>query len=855
MMISSGARFGPYEIIGPIGAGGMGEVYRAKDPRLKREVAIKILPEEAEANADRQKRFQREAQAASALNHPNILTIYDIGNEGGRNYIVSELVLGEPLRNLIAKGPVPARKLLSLAVQVADGLASAHKAGIVHRDLKPENIMVTEDSQVKILDFGLAKLTTAEPAAEYARTESRQLTETGMIQGTVPYMSPEQASGSEVDFRSDQFSFGLVLYEMVSGKRAFQRNTSPQILSAIISEEPEPISVLSPKTPAPLQWLIARCMAKDPRQRYDSTADLFRDLRDLRDYYSESNLTQSSPALSQASKSAGSKHLLLIGSLLLLASLASFLAGKRFGSGAKDQANEKPVQSFQLLTFNHGFINSARFTPDGNTVVYGAAWGGHPFSLYSTRLDGPESVAVSLPPANLLAVSSSGELALALPNETLARAPIGGGAPREVLENVRFADWSPDGKELVVARSVNGMDRIEYPIGKVLYETPGSIYSPRVSPQGDLVAFVENPEGAIWAVGVVNRTGEKKTFSAKWNRLSGLSWSPSGQEILVSFAVDRSTSAFGAFTLSGQFRSIATMDGGISLEDISSKGDSLLNRGHFRFETRGLPFGQVTESDFSWLSRSIISGLSADGQTLIMNEGRVIYLRKADGSPAVKLGEGKSLALSPDGRFVLAVAPTDTPQLILLPTGPGDVKPVQPGKITDFDFAGFFPDGKRIVISGIEPGHSWRLYVQDLAGGLPHPFTPDGVFTFAAAPISRDGKWVAGLASTAQGSRSYLYPIDGGEARPLSDLTQADSVLAWSEDGRSIYVTNPGQFPVRIYRMDLSSGKKELWKEITIPDTAGVDGVVNILIAPDAKAYFYSYLRRLSELYLATGLK
>ena len=280
-----GSRFGAYEILSPLGAGGLGEVYRARDTRLGREVAIKILPGNLHPDRRRIERFEQEARSASALNHPNIVTIYELGEVDGTSYISMELVEGEAVRELLASGSIPLPKVIQIAAQIADGLAKAHSAGIVHRDLKPENVMVSRDGLVKILDFGVAKLA---PGVSAETLDTRPLqTLPGTVMGTLEYMSPEQASGLEVDFRSDQFSFGSVLYEMLTGKPAFQRGSMAETMAAILRDQLEPISLLNPETPAPLCWVVERCLDKRPQQRYSSTRDLLRDLVATRDRLSE----------------------------------------------------------------------------------------------------------------------------------------------------------------------------------------------------------------------------------------------------------------------------------------------------------------------------------------------------------------------------------------------------------------------------------------------------------------------------------------------------------------------------------------------------------------------------------------
>src|SRR5512140_2618615 len=284
-MLENAARLGPYEILAPLGAGGMGEVYRARDTRLSRAIALKVLPTELSGGPDRLKRFEREARAASSLNHPNVVTIYEIGESDGVRYIAMELVEGRTLRSLLADGPIATKRLLAIAAQIADALARAHGAGIVHRDLKPENVMITDGGLVKVLDFGLAKL--SEPLGPTSDTKSPTAsagTAAGGLLGTVGYMSPEQARGEPADFRSDQFSLGAVLYELSTGRRAFARGSGVQTLAAVIEDEPEPIAALSPKTPALFRWIVERCLAKDPTERYSSTEDLAKQLADIRDH-------------------------------------------------------------------------------------------------------------------------------------------------------------------------------------------------------------------------------------------------------------------------------------------------------------------------------------------------------------------------------------------------------------------------------------------------------------------------------------------------------------------------------------------------------------------------------------------
>jgi predicted Ser/Thr protein kinase len=495
MTLEAGARLGPYQIVAPLGAGGMGEVYRAHDPRLGRDVAVKTLPAGLAATPERRARFEQEARAASALHHPNIITILDVGEDDGVAWIAMELVEGKTLRELLAAGQLATRKSLEIAVQVADALAKAHAAGILHRDLKPDNVMISKDGYVKILDFGLAKLAEPDGGQSSERsTMARPLTGSGVVLGTAGYMSPEQAAGRETDFRSDQFALGAILFEMATGARPFQRPTVAETLAAIIREEPEPIARLNPRAPAPLRWITERCLAKDPDDRFASTRDLARDLASLRDHLSET--TSSAEALPAPRGSARWR---------MPAAIAAVALALGFGLGALAfrRAATDAVE-FDQLSYRRGTVLSARFAPDGQSVVYSAAWEGRAPEVFSVRFDSPESRSLGLPAAEVFSVSASGEMALGLNRRytfgwerqgTLARAPLGGGtAPREMLEGVLAADWAPDGQALAVARDAGEKRRLEFPLGKVLYETAGWIDEVHVSPDGSHVAFVDHPE-------------------------------------------------------------------------------------------------------------------------------------------------------------------------------------------------------------------------------------------------------------------------------------------------------------------------------------------------------------------------
>ena len=463
MSLTAGSLCGPYEILGLLGTGGMGEVYRARDAKLGRQVAIKVLGIEALANPSAIRRFQHEARAASALNHPGIVTIHDIGELDGQFFIVMELVEGTTLRQLLGRGRPQLKKTLQIASQLADALAKAHEAGIVHCDVKPENVMVTSEGHVKIVDFGLAKLADPAAATSGADRPIGDRTTERMVFGTVGYMSPEQASGEPADFRADQFAFGAILYELATGSRAFHRPTSAETLSMIIRGEPERPLSLNPSLPLPLAWTIERCLSKDPADRYASTRDLARDVQTLRDHTGD---WHAADGLRLAARMRRPKWL-AAGAIVLVTALGVAGTAVYFaiGAGIRRARENAPAPTFQQLTFRRGLLQNARFAPDGQTIIYAAGWGGDPIRLFETRPLGPESRPIGPLSAGLASVSSTGEVALIQNCQldwgscvgTLARMPLAGTTPRPVLEDVVSADWTPDGRELAAIQITGGI--------------------------------------------------------------------------------------------------------------------------------------------------------------------------------------------------------------------------------------------------------------------------------------------------------------------------------------------------------------------------------------------------------------
>ncbi len=853
-----GQQLGHYQVLSLLGAGGMGEAYRARDARLERDVAIKVLPAALAGDADRLRRFQQEARAVAALNHPNIISVFELGMHQDAPYVVSELLEGETLRARLRGGPIAPRKAIEYAQQIARGLAAAHDKGIVHRDLKPENVFLTHDGTVKVLDFGLAKLT--RPEASEVQTSAPTLpsqTDPGTVMGTMGYMSPEQVRGMVTDHRTDIFALGAIFYEMLTGARAFQGVTPADTASAILREDPPEIPLSSRSLPPGVEHILRHCLEKNPAERFQSARDLAFDLERLSGI---SGATSAVPAL-PAERARASRKIVLAAAALVLLAAAAFFAGRQSAGGGATAADLK----VQRLTFRRGFVWRARFAPDGQTIVYGGAWDDKPMEIFSTRSESPESRALGMEGADLLAISSTGELAISLHNRfthafatngMLARAPLAGGAPREVLAGVAEADWSPDGSALAVVRNLpNRAQQLEFPLGKVLYKNEeGFISNIRVSPQGDRVAFLDHPE---WGddygfVSVVDLAGKKTQLTENWSE-RGLAWSPGGREIWYTAA--REAGAIGrplhAVSLTGEVRTILRDVGALTLQDISHDGRVLLTHESERRGIVAYSAGDTQERDWSWFDRSYARDISADGKTILFDEtgegaGKdyTVYLRKLDGSPAVRLGDGHGVSLSPDGKW--AVASRRSGEMLALPTGAGEPRKLATATFQRRFFAEWFPDGKRLLLVGAAPGKGARMYVVDFPDGKPRPIAPEG---HVGRWVSPDGKSIAGQGPD---GRCALYPVDGGTPQPRPCFS--GQPLRWAADGRTLFVRE-GQVPARIYRLDLATGRKELWKEIRPSDPAGTYRMDSLLITPDGKTYAYTYRRVLSDLYMIEGLK
>ncbi len=874
MGLAVGTKVGPYEIVAPIGAGGMGEVYRARDSRLGRDVALKVLPASVSADPAPLRRFEQEARAAGALNHPNIAAVYDVGTGEGWPYIVSELLEGETLRSRMAGTALPLRKAVDYGVQIARGLAAAHDKRVVHRDLKPENLFVTKDGQVKILDFGLAKLSgreASEQVAQLSQLETESGTAPGTILGTVGYMSPEQVQGLPADHRSDIFSLGAVVLEMLTGRRAFSAPTTAETMVAILKQDPlhSPTSVpgLSPG----LERVLRHCLEKSPTERFQSARDLAFDLEALSIAGDIGAGLDSAGWLPKRSRAALTLAVALAAIAAVVATVGALKARSR---------GVAPAVSFRQLTFRLGGISAARFTPDGQTIVYSAAWENNSWEVFTTRPEGGGSRPLGYPGARLLSISATGELAILLlppgataggpgasfgymSGGTLARVALAGGVPREVLEDILDADWAPDGQSLAVARWIEGKCRLEFPVGQLLYESAETILSVRVSPDGQRVAFLQALAGhgnlaTSFLVGVVDRTGKHHELSQAWYP-TGMAWSPSGKEVWVSVPDERGATDLRAVTLAGKERLVGRFPGFAGFGDVSRDGRALILDDNGRHFTLFRGPGEMSERNLSWHHDSTVTDLSADGRNLLFSAinfggGRDhgVYLRRSDGSPAVLLGDGFGYGLSPDGRWVLSFRVGGARlEFVLLPTRAGEPIRIADALPASFHGASWLPDSRSFVFSGGSPGEAARLYLQGIDGAKPQPITqPDA--DLRAPIVSPDGRRAAALDPDGE---IVLCGLDGTSMRSLAGAEEGEIPIQWSADGRALYVYRPNRLPVRVFELDVASGRRRLWREIPISDPNGLDGNVVVVMTPDGRSYAYSFFRGMAELYLAEGLE
>ncbi|MFL6245744.1 MAG: protein kinase domain-containing protein [Thermoanaerobaculia bacterium] len=829
MILTAGSRVGPYQIVAALGAGGMGEVYRARDPRIGREVAVKVLPPAFAADADRVRRFEQEARAAGALNHPGLLTIFDVGTHDDLLYIVSELLDGTTLREQLTR-PLSTRRAVDTTLQIARALVVAHDKGIIHRDLKPENIFITADDRVKLLDFGLAKVVSDERLSPDAPTAKHERPDTGagVLLGTVSYMSPEQVRGQAIDHRTDVFALGIVLYEMLSGSRPFRGPSSVETMASILNDDPPS---LVPAAGNALQRIVQHALQKSPSQRFQSMTDVVFALETF-----SSGGDTPAPSRTRA---------------------------KREVKAAPTPADVR----FRRVTFRRGFVMTARFAPDGS-IMYGASWEDQPNEIFAAVPNNPESRPVGLGNADVLAVAPNGELAISLERHfvggwvtsgTLARIPSFGGAPRELAADVQDADWTPDGGALAVIRMDGERFVIEMPLGNRIYESPEWISNVRISPKGDRVAFLQHER---WGddsgrVMVIGARGERLVESSGYHSIAGTAWTPNGDEIWTSAHHEGTGRDIVALSMRGRERIVLPTPGRFTLNDIAADGRVLVAMESGSREMMLGTRNDGPERNLTWLDWSFLGGISPDGSRVVFeeqvgarrNNANAVYVRKSDGSPAVRFGEGTARSFSPDGRMI-GVIPPGNDALHLLPIGVGTPKVVPLRGLTSCVWWEWTADATRLVIWAHHGETGSRHYVLPIDGDdPPRPVTPAGCgWWFAVSPDSTH------IVAAMPDREPMRYPLAGGDPLPIDGAQRGDLPIQWSADGGSIYVFRPSRFTVGIDRIDLTTGARSRWHDLRPADATGIMDIQPIFMTRDGAHYAYAYRRFISDLYIVEGL-
>ncbi|MGD0304643.1 MAG: WD40 repeat domain-containing serine/threonine protein kinase [Candidatus Acidiferrales bacterium] len=927
--LTPGTKLGPYEILSLIGTGGMGEVYRARDGRLGRDVAIKILPASFANDQDRLRRFEQEAQAVAALNHPNLLTVFDVGvapvihatgGSGGATgvlsppppssnlppltrataespYIVSELLEGGSLREKLASGgAMRERKAIDYAIQMARGLAAAHERGIVHRDIKPDNIFITNDGRVKILDFGLAKLTQADPAPSDSDATLGPLggtpggaagnrsTQVGVVMGTLGYMSPEQVRGKPADARSDIFSFGAVVYEMLSGKRAFRGDTSADLMSAILNHEPPDLTATNTEISPTVDRIVHHCLEKDAQQRFQSAGDIAFQLNELSGLRSTSGAEAVAAADAQAAAKAAAAppppKTSNAGKFVTVALLA-LAAGAAAAWFAAKSAYHYTPPTFQQITFMDGIIDSSRFLPDGHSFICAAKLSTDSSrALYIGNFDTPGLRPLNIQADQVESVSPSGNI-LIIQNMrgigvgyvavgTLAQMGLDGGAPRPVLNDVQYATWDPEGKNFAAVRFVAERHTyaLEYPPDTILYETHGWLSNPHFSRDGKHIAVLVHPVFGddLGSVAVFDMQGKSNILGRTYGETQHLAWSPDGKEVWYNATEDRVHRNILAVDLKGKVRTLLSAPGRTVLQDVRADGDVLIDstESHrvLMVYTPEFPNGR----DYSWLDWPYLMRFSFDSKQILFGDQHVgekyaTILRNLDGSPAVVLGPGDPMDISYDGKYVLSRLPTSPEQLMLLPTGTGEPRQITHTNVS-YSSVRWLPDG-RYFFNGSVDNHQERAYVGDLNGNQT-TLTPEGILAVAVSP---DGKQMITADSVTR--EKAIMPMDGGPSKPLPQITPDESVIDFTPDGESVlvrripsapaaktpeYVSTTSSPTVEIWSVDLKDGKRTLIRSVDVPAKAVGNGLA-VTSSRDGKNYAMQYHPASSIEYLVRGLK
>ncbi|MFL5518622.1 MAG: protein kinase domain-containing protein [Gemmatimonadales bacterium] len=836
-----------YRIERELGQGGMATVYLAHDLRHDRNVAIKVLRPELAAVIGAE-RFLREIKTIATLQHPHILGLIDSGEVNGTAYYVMPLVEGESLRDRLRREKqLPIADALRLAAEVAAALDYAHRHGVIHRDIKPENILL-HDGSALVADFGIALAVSS--------AGGNRMTETGMSLGTPHYMSPEQAMGErEITARSDVYALGCVTYEMLTGDPPFIGSTAQAIIAKVMTDKPASIRRLRERVPEEVDEAVLTALEKLPADRFATAAEFAAaiDVRGgatIRSASTSSRLRPRAPLfLRPAALVAGALTLAGLGVLA-----GTWVAGRRTPASV----------TFLQRTFRSEAIYNARFAPDGRTIVYSSAAETTAPEVFIVRPDYPEPKPLGLSATHLLGVSSRGELAVLVRAAflrhrlflgTLARVPLAGGAPREVLDSVREADWSPDGSELAIIHDVAGRDRLEFPVGRVMYQGSGYLSDPRIAPDGRHVAFAEHP--FRWddrgTVRIVDRAGKPVAVTRDYQAIEGLAWRPRSDEVLFS-AYDSSGFVVRAIDLAGRQRVALTGAGNLTTQDISPGGRLLLTRDDAPYRLLLRPPSAPRELDVSWLDASIAPKLSRDGSLLAFANGGFdasvnydVMLRKTQGGEVARLGEGQAAAFSPDGKWVLAFLPTTPAQLVLYPTRTGDERRIAIDRFEAIGSADWFPDGRSVLFCGNRVGEASRCWLQPLEGGAARAVTPEGT---GAGFVSPDGVEVVAR-SPSQGYRRYV--VAGGSGREIPGLSSDDQVVRWSTDGRALIVGSPNSSTLD--RVDLATGRREPLVTLGTEPPGPRARPVFFTMADDPRVYAYVAATYLSQVFTVDGVQ
>jgi serine/threonine protein kinase len=840
-----------YRIERELGAGGMATVYLAEDLKHKRKVALKVLKPELAAVLGAE-RFIQEITTTAALQHPHILPLFDSGTANGFLYYVMPFIDGETLRSkLDRETQLGIDEAVRITTDVASALHYAHTHGVIHRDIKPENILL-HDGRPMVADFGIALAVSAAAGG--------RMTETGLSLGTPHYMSPEQATAEkEITARSDVYSLGSVLYEMLTGNPPHTGASAQQIIMKIVTEEAAPVTRLRKSVPPNVAAAVAKSLEKLPADRFESA-------KAFGDALVNPGFSTAMHAADRERDARGWRfrrpH--AIAGLVVMAALiaAAFLFGR-----SRSTVSSFDHVAFDQRTFATQSVFAARFTRDGETIVYSAAAEGSNPAIYIIRPDNPTPSQVGNPGTQLLAVSSRDELAVLvhpaylgfrLFNGTLARMPLVGGAPRELLTDVREADWSPDGSELAIIHEVNGKDRLEFPIGKVLFESTGYLSDVRVAPGGDRIAFLEHPVkyDDRGMVGMVDLQGRHQVLTEEYWGLQGLAWSVDGKQVLFAGAADAGFYQIHSTTLGGRDRLILPSAGSLTMHDMARSGRWLITRDDRIVRLFVKPPAEETERDFSWLDQSGSAALSNDGSlTTFINSSRdagstyATMVRRMDGTPAVRLGAGYPTAISSDKRWVLSIVPTIPPQLMLYPVGPGKTRRLDSGELTSYTDALLFPGDSTVLVCGTKPDHAARCYVRSLAAATLRAVTPEG--TQPGASIAPDGRRI--LARTDSGY--FYFALDGSAPVPVPSLSAKDEVVRWSPDGRSLWITEDANIPLVVKQLDLATGRRQPLMSIQPATRAGVVSLSGLTLADDPRTYTYSAVEYVNRLFVVSGMK